>query len=236
MVNHTKTILHLNESQNGGVGMLPEMEAQGAESRALTARAGRKRSKRRVAPAVAGDAGQPAARVMQLVAALKVEQEAGSPLSLASDAAERVKMMEWLRRFLAAREEERSAWELRIKQLEAQLQTAETAAASADRSTESTLAQHERVIADLKLMHEHQRSIWQLERRQLEISLAALEKARGRSVLRRAARLARPAVAAALILVSLAAVALSADSHAVGSSAQLYLDDGPSAGILLGAN
>jgi len=99
-----------------------------------------------------------------------------------------------------------------------------------------TNSQHQRLIADLKLMHEHQRSIWELERRRLEITVEGFERAQHRGILRRARRLARPAVAAGLILAALAAVALSADSSAAGAGTR-YLDDGVHAAfVALGAD
>jgi hypothetical protein len=169
---------------------------------------GRKRRARR-ARRGEGGAEPPVGRVLQLVAALKAEQEAGSPLSLASDAAERVKLLEWLRRFLALREEERGGWEGRVHDLEAELSAAREIAATALSGAEQAAAQHDRLITDLKLMHEHQRSIWQLERRQLQIALEAMQKTRRRSLLRQFVRLARPAVAAALLLAALMASAQS---------------------------
>ena len=200
--------------------MTPEQEI-GAAGGKTAARAGRRRGKAR--PAAEGVPGEPPlARVMELVAALKAEQEAASPLALASDASERVKLMGWLKRFLAARDEERGAWEARLRALEARLNEAGLACAAAEQEA----AQQHRLIADLRLMHEHQRSIWQLERRRLEITLEGFETVRRRSFAQRAGRLARPALAVGLLLVSLAAVALSADSHAVSPSPQLYHDDG----------
>jgi hypothetical protein len=216
--------------------MMPEAEAGGDARREGPVKAGRKRARRRAPPRGAGTA-QPIVHVMQLVAALKAEQEAGSPLALAKDADERVKLMGWLRRFLAARDEERTAWEGRIRDIETRLCAAQAAGAAARAAAEQEAVQHQRLVSDLKLMHEHQRSIWQLERRRLEITLDGLQQARGGSMRRRAARLSRPAVVAALLLASLAAVALSADSHAVAPSAPLYLDDGSRAAIIvLGAD
>lgn len=191
-----------------------------------------KRGRKRAKTERGGSAGRPVAHVLQLVAALKAEQEAGSPLALANDAAERVKLMSWLKRFLAARDEERGAWESRVAALEAQLHDAQDAEAVARAALEQDAAQHARLVADLKLMHEHQSSIWQLERRRLEITLGALEQKQRKSVSRKLARLARPALAAGLLLVSLAAVALSADSSVV-KMAPLYLDDGARAAVIV---
>jgi hypothetical protein len=201
MVNHTAPIIAGKVRQNEAQGMMPATE-EGAGS-------GRKRRPRR-ARRETGGAEPPVGRVLQLVAALKAEQVAGSPLSLASDAAERVKLLEWLRRFLALREEERGGWEGRVRDLEAELSAAREIAATALSAAEQSAAQHDRLITDLKLMHEHQRSIWQLERRQLQIALEAMQRTRRRSLLRHVVRLARPAVAAALMLAALMASAQSA--------------------------
>lgn len=213
--------------------MMPEAETGGDARREGPAKAGRRRGGGGRAQLGGGRAEQPVARVMQLVAALKAEQEAASPLALASDADERVKLMGWLRRFLAARDEERSAWEGRIRDIEAQLCEAQAAALAARAAVEQEVAQHHRLVGDLKLMHEHQRSIWQLERRRLEITLDGLQQVRGGSMRRKAARLFRPAVMAALLLVSLAAVALSADSHAIVPIGPFYLDDGGRAAMIV---
>jgi hypothetical protein len=167
---------------------------------------------------------------MQLVAALKAEQESPQPENAPGEANERLRLMEWLRRLLTVRNEERGAWEGRVRELAAQLEEAQRVATTASAAVEATTTQHERLIADLKLMHEHQRSIWQLERRQLEITLEALQKAQQRTLLR---RISRPALAAALVLVSLAAVALTADSHPLAARSQLYLDDGARAAVIV---
>ncbi len=200
--------------------MMPENEAVAADCAA--AAKSRTRAARRAPPAAAGEA-PPVERIMQLVAALKAEQESPQPENPPGEANERLRLMEWLRRLLTVRNEERGAWEGRVRELAAQLEEAQRVATTASAAVEATTTQHERLIADLKLMHEHQRSIWQLERRQLEITLEALQKAQQRTLLR---RISRPALAAALVLVSLAAVALTADSHPLAARSQLYLDDG----------
>jgi hypothetical protein len=213
--------------------MTPENEAVAAES--AVAVKTRKRAARRAAPVAEGEA-PPVARIMQLVAALKAEHELPPPEKAAEDADapekanERLRLMQWLRRLLTTRNEERGAWESRVRELAAQLEEAQRVAAMASTAVEEATTQHERLIADLKLMHEHQRSIWQLERRQLEITLDALQKAQQRALLR---RISRPALAAALLLVSLAAVALTADSHPLAARSQLYLDDGARAAVIV---
>lgn len=173
-----------------------------------------------------GNGEQPVARILQLVAALKAEQESLAAAAPAGDAAERVKLLGWLRRILDAREQERQAWQTQLRGLEAQLAEAQAAA-------ERTGQQQERLIVDLKLMHEHQRSVWELERRRLEITIEGLERARRKRLLVRAARLARPALAVGLLLASLAAVALSADSAAVEGRARLHIDDTGRATIIV---
>ncbi|HZB91896.1 MAG TPA: hypothetical protein VE397_10670 [Stellaceae bacterium] len=210
--------------------MLPEKDRSATEY-GPAVKPGRRASRR---AAQDGGAEPPTARILQLVAALKAEQEAPLPLQPpANDAGERVRLMQSLKQILAAREDERGAWTARVSELEAQLKAAESLAASAraavaeataqhERLVGETTAQHERLVADLKLMHEHQRSIWQLELRQLEITLGALQKAQQRRLL---PRLARPAMVAALLLVFLAAVALSSDSNARGADGGFYFDD-----------
>jgi hypothetical protein len=155
---------------------------------------------------------QPVARVMQLVAAMKAEQDV-APAS--GNGGERVRLMGWLRRILDTRAQERRAWEQQVAALEARFAAAEAAAQTALSAVEQADAQHQRLVADLKLMHEHQRSIWALERRQLEITIDGLMRERRNRLLARAARLARPAVAAGLLLASLAALALSGDAASV---------------------
>jgi hypothetical protein len=192
--------------------MMPAIE----EVVAQPARPGRKRAPRRRAQPDTSE--PPLSRVMQLVAALKAEQVAGSPLSFASDTAERVKLLEWLRRLLAVRDVERNGWETRVQALAGELAQTREAVARERAAAEQASVQKERLLADLKLLHEHQRSIWQLERRQLEIALGAHERRRQRSLLRQVARLAGPALAALLLLISLTASALSVGSlHNSGS-------------------
>jgi hypothetical protein len=207
--------------------MMPANEAVAAEG--AVAVKTRKRAARRAPPVAEGEA-PPVARIMQLVAALKAQHELPQPEGAPEEASERLRLMQWLRRLLTARNEERGAWESRVHDLAAQLEEAQRVAAMASAAVEEATTQHERLIADLKLMHEHQRSIWQLERRQLEITLDALQKAQQRSLLR---RISRPALAAALLLVSLAAVALTADSHPLAARSQLYLDDGARAAVIV---
>jgi hypothetical protein len=207
--------------------MVPENEALAADG--TVAVKSRKRAARRAPPDAASEA-PPVARIMQLVAALKAEQDVPQPENAPEETNERLRLMRWLRRLLTARNEERGAWEGRVRELAAQLEEAQRVATMASAAVEEATTQHERLIADLKLMHEHQRSIWQLERRQLEITLDALQKAQQRTLLR---RISRPALAAALLLVSLAAVALTADSHPLASGSRLYLDDGARAAVIV---
>lgn len=218
--------------------MVPDTETgeSGGES---VARAARRRGKASAKPR--GDAGgaaePPVARIMQLVAALRAEQDSQSPAAAAGDATERVRVMAWLRRILDAREQERQAWDGQIRQLETQFAEALAAAGAAQQAAAQTGMQHQRLIADLKLMHEHQRSIWQLERRRLEITIEGFERARRKTGLRHAARLARPALVAGLLLATLAAMALSADSAGIAGRSLLDLDDtGRATVVVLGTH
>lgn len=203
------------------------MPLDSGEDASLVKPAGQ-RGKARARPRgeAAGNGEPPVARILQLVAALKAEQASLAAAAPAGDAAERVKLLGWLRRILDAREQERQSWQMQLRGLEAQLAEAQAAA-------ERTGQQQERLIVDLKLMHEHQRSIWELERRRLGITIEGLERARRKTLLVRAARLARPALAVGLLLASLTAVALSADSAAVGGRARLHIDDTGRATIIV---
>jgi hypothetical protein len=191
--------------------MQPERETVIAPGGERPAKAARRRGERRARTSRNGPAEQPIDRIRQLVAAMKAEQDGSAP-PLARDPAERVKVMGWLRRILEARKQERQGWEEQIKALEDRFAIAENAARAAMDTAEQTEAQHQRLVADLKLMHEHQRSIWALERRRLEITIEGLQRDRRNRLIARAARLARPTVAAGLLLVSVAALALAADS------------------------
>jgi len=193
------------------MGMQPEI-APGEEVRSETKPA-RARGKARVklVPPAEPEAPKPVVRVMQLVAALKAEQESAA----SEDTPEaRVKLMSSLREILVERDHERGDWEERLHEMQAQLDAAKEALRMAHIATEQAEAHHRRLVADLKLMHEHQRSIWMLERRRLEITVDALESARGKTLSARLARLARPALAAALLLVAIAGFALTSDSSA----------------------
>ena len=217
--------------------MTPETAAREARDGGA-AKIRRGRGKARPAPGEDG-AEQPVARVLQLVAALKAEHEAGGLPAVveAEDPNERVRVMSWLKRILLAREDERKGWEDQIRRLETQIAAAQQAVEETRAGAADAASQHHRLVADLKLLHEHQRSIWQLERRRLEITIEGYERKRQRSALRRAARLARPAVAAGLILAALSAVALSGDSSAAASGAPRYLDGGVRAALVsLGAD
>lgn len=199
--------------------MQPEI-APGEEVRSETKPA-RARGKARVklVPPAAPEGPKPVARVMQLVAALKAEQESAA-LSSPED---RVKLMSSLREILVERDHERGDWEERLSEMQSQLDAAQEALRMAHIATEQADAHHRRLVADLKLMHEHQRSIWALERRRLEITVDGLENARGKTLAARLARLARPAVAAALLLVAITGLALTGDSSAASGKPQGHL-------------
>jgi hypothetical protein len=195
--------------------MQPESEtgvtAGGTTPATVARRRGEARS--RAGRAAGGRAEQPIARIRQLVAAMRAEQDTSAPI--AGDPRERIQLMGWLRRIMETRARERQAWEEQVKALEARFALADNAARAALEAVGQADAQHQRLVTDLKLMHEHQRSIWELERRRLEITVDALQRERRNRLIARAARLARPAVVLGLLLVSLAAVALSADSSAL---------------------
>jgi hypothetical protein len=165
----------------------------------------------RTSRAAAGTSEQPIARIRELVAAMKAAQDGAAP-PVAGDPRERVKLMGWLRRILETRARERRAWEDQVTALETRFALAENAARAALEAAAQADAQHHRLLTDLKLMHEHQRSIWELERRRLEITIDGLQRERRNRLIARAARLARPALIAALVLTGAAALALSADS------------------------
>jgi hypothetical protein len=186
----------------------------------IVAKPTRARAKGRKAPADAGgDGPRPVARIMQLVAALKAEQEAAAADALPVEPAERMEVMSSLREILVVRQEEQTGWEGRVQEMQAQLDAAQEALKMARIASDEAEAQHKRLVADLKLMHEHQRSIWTLERRRLEITVDALEDAREKSILAKLARLARPAMAAALLLAAAAGLLLAGDSGAAGGPA-----------------
>lgn len=204
--------------------MLPESETGDTARGESLARSARRRGQARSRPG-GGEAEQPVVRIMQLVAALKAEHDTLGPPTAPDATDERVRMMSSLRRILDTREQERQAWEEQIRGLEARFAAAEAAARAAQSTAAEADAQHQRLVGDLKLMHEHQRSIWQLERRRLEITIEGLEQAQRSTLVRRAARLARPALALGLLLVSLAALALSADSVSLSHRLMIDLDD-----------
>lgn len=209
--------------------MEPESEAGDTP-----AKAARRRGEARARPrgAEAGPAEESIARIRQLVAAMRAEQDGSGPLA-AGDPGERIKLVGWLRRFLDTRAQERQAWEEQVRALEARFAAAESAARAALDAAGQADTQHERLIADLKLMHEHQRSIWALERRRLEITIEGLQQERRNRLAARAARLARPAVAAGLLLVSLAALALAADSTSRASRTLLDRNEPGSALVMV---
>ena len=160
-----------------------------------------------------------AARVADMVAAIKAERP---PVSVSVDrSGERDKLIELMRQFLAlyerervawfgaftelhgkieavrtethtleaAREQERARWEVALRELDAALAAARAATHAAERQHEQALDQHRRALADLTVMHNDERSLWLLERRRLEMQIEALQDARAR---RNKRRLARP--------------------------------------------
>jgi hypothetical protein len=178
-----------------------------------------------VADAPRTSAKKPISRILQLVAALKAEQEAPAPERKVAPASapvaapveepsEPISVLSSLRDILVSREQERSEWEERARSLEGELVEARAALRAAREAAVQSETQHRRIVADLKLLHEHQRSIWQLEHRRLEITLDGFEKKRQKKIVKRAAYLARPALVAGLLIVLVALAVLSGDSGA----------------------
>lgn len=147
-------------------------------------------------PGCADPSDESMARINRLVATIKAERESASAPPRIAEAGERGQLVALLRRFLAARERERLAWEERLRGLEAALAEAKAAGGA---TQERAAADHRRALADLELLHEHQRSIWALERRRLEVTVAALERTLRARATRRRARLA---FAASLLVVA----------------------------------
>jgi hypothetical protein len=197
------------------------------------AKVARPRGKRR-AVLVADAAGteKPMSHVMQLIAALKAEQEtppaersvasaSTQATAPADEPTEPINVLSSLRDILAAREQERglvaheqerSEAEKRARSLEGELIEARAVIQASRDAAAQAEAEHRRIIADLKLLHEHQRSIWQLERRRLEIT------ERQKKTVKRAVWLAWPALVAGLLIVLLALAMLSGDSGEASGS------------------
>jgi hypothetical protein len=144
-------------------------------------------------------------RLVQLVATIKAEREAGCLGHSAPERAEPSKLITLLRQFVAAREQERAAWEIAAGHLKTALAEAQ---ATARAQQEQVRMERDRALADLALRHEHQRSIWLLERDRLENTIAALEKTSRAKAARRRTRLA---LAAALLLAGTVGFALAHD-------------------------
>jgi hypothetical protein len=185
-----------------------------------------------------GTGQKPIARILQLIAALKAEQDApatqrkappaGEPsvapaeapsTAPSDDSTEPVSVLSSLRDILVAREQERNEWEDRERGLLAELAEARAATRTARDAVNQAEAQHRRVVADLKLLHEHQRSIWQLERRRFEITIEGFEREHQKKLVKTATRLARPALIAGLLIVLVALAMLSGDSGAASGGA-----------------
>ena len=210
-------------------GML--VEAGALVEPPVPAKAARPRGKGRAKPvADAASAGEkPLSRILQLIAALKAEHEtlpAERSLALVGEQAaapvdepaEPASVLSSLRDILVAREQERGEWEERARNLEVELIEARAAMRAGRDGVTQADAQHRRIVADLKLLHEHQRSIWQLERRRLEITIEGFENERQKNIVKRATRLARPALLAGLLIVLLALAALFGDGGAAKGS------------------
>ncbi len=155
------------------------------------------------------------ARVNRLVAAIKAERGAESALQQAVDTGERAELIALLRRFVAARERERLAWEEATRRLEAELAEVKAAAEAAQERASS----QQRAHADLELLHEHQRSIWLLERRRFEVTVAGLERTLRAGATRSKARLA---FVAGLLLVATLGFGVAGDGDP-GAKASRWL-------------
>ena len=193
-----------------------------------SAKAVRSRAKPRaklVAETPGAGAKKPISRILQLVAALKAEQDASPPersvepagVAVAApveETPEPISVLSSLRDILVSREQERGEWEERARSLEGELVEARDALRAAREAAAQSETQHRRIVADLKLLHEHQRSIWQLEHRRLEITVDGLQKKQHKNIVDRVAYLARPALVAGLLIVLVALAVLSGDSGA----------------------
>ncbi|HEX7966858.1 MAG TPA: hypothetical protein VF502_01470 [Stellaceae bacterium] len=155
------------------------------------------------------------ARINRLVTAIKAERGAEGAVHQAAETGERGQLVTLLRRFLAARERERLAWEEAMSRLEAEL--AETKAA-ARAVQEQAAGGHQRALADLELLHEHQRSIWSLERRRLEVTVVALERTLRAQGARSKARLV---FAASLLVVAVLGLGVATDSDPGATAGRL---------------
>lgn len=201
-----------------------------------SAKTARPRGKGRAKPPgeAAGTAEKPIARILQLVAALKAEPAprkvvpAGEPLvAPADETTEPVSVLNSLREILVEREQERNDWEDRERGLVAELAEARAVARTARDAANKVEAQHRRVVADLKLLHEHQRSIWELERRRFDITIEGYEREHQKKLVKKATRMARPALIAGVLIVLLALAALFGDTGAAsGGTGAHRLDAG----------
>lgn len=159
------------------------------------------------APADGWAADQAMAQIGRLVATIKAERHADRVVQPVAESGERDKLVALLRRFVAAREQERLDWEETLRQMQADLEAAQVAAQAARARHEEEASRHQRDLADLELLHEHQRSIWNLDRRRLEITIDGLTNARARKGRRKRTQLA--AGVAALLCAAMIGLALA---------------------------
>jgi hypothetical protein len=127
------------------------------------------------------------AKIGRLVATIKAERRVVQPVA---ESGERDQLIALLRRFVAAREQERLVWEETLRQMQADLEAAQATAQAARGRHEEETSRHQRDLADLELLHEHQRSIWNLDRRRLEITIDGLTNARAMKSRRKRTQLA----------------------------------------------
>src|SRR5690348_11805920 len=154
---------------------------------------------------------QAMAQIGRLVATIKAERHADRVVQPIAISGERDQLIALLRRFVAAREQERLGWEEALRQMEAELAAAQAAAQAAQRRHEEDASRHQRDLADLELLHEHQRSIWNLDRRRLEITIDGLTNAQAMKSRRKRTQLA--AGVAALLCVGMIGLALAGNGR-----------------------
>src|SRR5690349_14026252 len=162
-------------------------------------------------PADGRAAYQAMAKIGQLVATIKAERHADRIVQPAAESGERDQLIALLRRFVAAREQERLAWEETLRQMQADLAAAQATAQAARARHEEEASRHQRDLADLELLHEHQRSIWNLDRRRLEITIDGLTNARTMKSRRKRTQLA--AGVAALLCAGMIGLALAGNGR-----------------------
>lgn len=170
-------------------------------------------AERGFAPMLSGSgqaADEAMARIGQLVATIKAERHADRVVQPVIDGGERDQLVALLRRFVAAREQERLEWQETLRQMKAELAEAQASVQAAEARHEQEASRHQRDLADRELLHEHQRSIWNLDRRRLQITIDGFENAHATKGRRK--RVA--AGVAALLCVGMIGLALAGNGSA----------------------